>query len=77
MSTFTNWRDNSWLGQAIWSTGTVIDKSINLLVNGDFKHTLSAYLGKTDPQCWLCRTISRLIGEDHCVNSAKHEGLIT
>ncbi|UOF80650.1 hypothetical protein [Caudoviricetes sp.] len=75
MSTFTNFRDNHWLGKSLWWTFTMIDRCINQLWNGDFSHTLSAYLGKYDRSCRLCRWLDH-IEQDHCIKAAKREGLL-
>lgn len=75
MSNWTNWRDNHWLGINMWWLFTMIDRSLNLAVHGDFKHTLSAYLGVTNPDCRLCRWLNK-IEQDHCRKAARHEGLL-
>lgn len=76
MSWFANFRDFNVFGKALWWFATMFDRCLNLLLNGDFRYTLSAYLGKNDPNCGLCNWLSKYIEPEHCVKAAKKEGLL-
>ena len=59
----------------LFNIGRRIDIVLNGLLHWDFGHTLSAYYGRRNPNCRLCRFLNRF-EPWHCVRSAWAEGLI-
>lgn len=74
MSAITDFKE-TWYGRLLVGAIKLIDRGLNGVINGDFSHTLSAYYGKNDPNCLLCRLAAK-IEADHCVKAARDEGLL-
>lgn len=74
----SRWTDFKETLLGAWLVGTLkwFDRLVNGCVHGDFEHTTSAWLGKNNPDCPLCRWLSRNVEEDHCTKAARAEGLI-
>ena len=75
MSRFTEFKLTPF-GRLIGLIIRTADRTLNLIINGDFSHTLSAYYGLHDPACRLCRIMAKL-EKWHCIRAAKNEGLIS
>lgn len=75
MSATTDFKE-SWYGRIVVAVFRFCDQCVNGFVHGDFHHSLSAYLGKNNPECALCQWLSKNIERDHCRKAAKAEGLM-
>lgn len=53
-----------------------IDQFVNAILGGYARESVSSRLGRTNPDCWFCRTLSRLIERDHCRRVASSEAAV-
>lgn len=74
MNRIARFRSNHPILFALIRTADVV---INSFVHGTTGHTLSAWYGKHQPQCPLCRFFHKHLERWHCENAAFIEGLIT
>ena len=75
MSVVTDFKE-TWYGRVLVAVVRFLDKVVCFLWAGKWGHTLSAYLGATDPDCRLCRWLSKNVEESHCIKAALSEGLM-